>query len=410
MTQEEARAQYNYLMTLCIRKEESFGPLAMAFIKDHDLDQLGLMPEEQFNLMMALVESFPTELKKHRQKVECLEKAAALLPRTRFYDVRFERDLRQEIQKLEAELEIFNQASRTGQSRSSDKLRIIVESDLPDYFLNTAQRRAQTYYQQKFKLPHEAHLAQPFTHPPAYRKFEPDNTVIHKEYPGSCPPFVSARAGAFHVMLPFDLKISRRPDDPLPAGVRIWYSKPGYSFPLRSEWGQLCGYFDNRVVDVPLNDPHLLFVSVSPVQESELGPVTRPLPEDAPADCALSLAFLYGTVALGTYIQMSCNIKVWFDASQISLLLQGAPDLYEYGVIGGAGLVTRTYGMEKVEAYAETLRKPWRDGLSFNFINLHLQLLPGVDTAMIPYNTPIFSVYPVLARQTWKFEDARTLE
>lgn len=35
MTPEEARAHYNFLLTLCIRKAESFGPMAFTFIKDH---------------------------------------------------------------------------------------------------------------------------------------------------------------------------------------------------------------------------------------------------------------------------------------------------------------------------------------------------------------------------------------
>jgi hypothetical protein len=29
-------------------------------------------------------------------------------------------------------------------------------------------------------------------------------------------------------MLPFGLKISRSPEDPLEAGLRIWYGKTGY--------------------------------------------------------------------------------------------------------------------------------------------------------------------------------------
>jgi hypothetical protein len=62
-----------------------------------------------------------------------------------------------------------------------------------------------------------------------------------------------------------------------------------------------------------------------------------------------------------------------------------------------------------VEAYAESLRRPWQEGLSYNFVNLHLGLLPGVQSALVPYNTPIFTVYPVLARQNYKFEDARSL-
>ncbi|BFU97094.1 MAG: hypothetical protein NTNFB02_38160 [Nitrospira sp.] len=35
MTVEAARAHYNLLLTLYIRKAETFGPVAFAFIKDH---------------------------------------------------------------------------------------------------------------------------------------------------------------------------------------------------------------------------------------------------------------------------------------------------------------------------------------------------------------------------------------
>ena len=61
MTPDEARAQYNFLLTLCIRKAETFGPLAFAFIKDHNLNDLGLLPEEQFNLFVATAEAFAEE-------------------------------------------------------------------------------------------------------------------------------------------------------------------------------------------------------------------------------------------------------------------------------------------------------------------------------------------------------------
>jgi hypothetical protein len=71
--------------------------------------------------------------------------------------------------------------------------------------------------------------------------------------------------------------------------------------------------------------------------------------------------------------------------------------------------VVRTYGTEKVAAYADAAKKPWQEGLSFNYINMHLALLPDTDTAFVPANTPIFSVYPVLSRQTYAFQDVRTL-
>jgi hypothetical protein len=407
MTPQEARAQFNYLLTLCIRKAESFGPLAYAFIKNHDLEQLGFSPEEQFNLLMALAETFADEPKRFSHKLECLQRAQDLLGRTQYFDPGLARHLSQEIQKTAAEFEIYSDAFKAARPQPVDKQRIIVETDLPEYFLNIAQKRAATYYQNKYKLTKEAKLAQNFTS--QTRKFEPDNPAVHKEFAGACAPFVTARTNAFHMMLPFDLKISRTPDDPLEAGVRVWYAKMGYSFPLRLEWGKLCSYYDDEVLDLALDDPNLVFVSVSEVKEPDLGPVERPMPTDVKPEVGLPRAFLDGTNTLGPFIQVSCNFKVWFDPGVVSLLIQGAPDLHEYGLQGASGLLTRTYATEKIAAYAEPTR-PWQEGLSFNFVNMHLQLLPGVTSAVIPFNTPIFSVYPVLSRQCYKFEDRRTIE
>ncbi len=53
MTTQEAREYLSYLLTLCIRKEQAFAPLAAKFVKEQDLDQLGLLPEEQFNLVIV---------------------------------------------------------------------------------------------------------------------------------------------------------------------------------------------------------------------------------------------------------------------------------------------------------------------------------------------------------------------
>ena len=420
MTRDEARAHYNYLMTLCIRREEAFGPLAFAFIKEQDLDQLGLTPEEQFNLYMATSDAFAPEPKRYNHKLDCLQKAQHVLSRTGFSEPGLVRHILQEIQKTSAEIQIYNDAMRGPRAQpagplqgipqaatSLERQRIIVETDLPDYFLNLAQKRASAYYLNKFKLTKDAKYAQNFAS--ASRKFEPDNPAVQKEFAGACAPFMSVRTTALHLMLPFDLKISRRPDEPLDAAVRIWYGKMGYSFPLRYELGKLCSYYDDQVLDIPLDDPHLLFVSASPVKEKDLGVVDRPLPKDVPPEVGLPQAFLESTNTLGPYIQVSCNFKVWFDAESISLLIQGAPDLYEYGLQGGAGLLTRTYATEKIEAYAPSSRQPWQEGLSFNFVNMHLLLAQDVETAFVPYNTPIFSVYPVLDRQQYRFADARSL-
>jgi len=409
MTPQEARAQYNYLLTLCIRKEESFGPLALAFIKDHDLDQLGLEPEEQFNLFMATADAFAEEPKRYTHKLECLQKAVALLRRTQHQDPGLARDLSREIQKTTAEMDLYNEAMRTSRPAAGapGRQRIIVETDLPDYFLGTAQKRASAYYQNKFKLTKEAKTAQHFVS--ATRKFEPDNPAVQKEFAGACAPFMAVRTAAFHLMLPFDLKISRKPDEPLEAALRIWYAAMGYSFPLRYEMGKLVSWYDDAVVDIALDDPHLLFVSASAVKETELGTVERPLPNDVPPEIGLPRAFLDGTNSLGPFIQVGCNFKVWWDASVVSLLVQGAPDLHEYGLQGGAGLLTRSYATEKVHAYAQAVTQAWTEGLSFNFVNMHLQLMPGVEAAVVPFNTPIFTLLPVLNRQQVRIE-ARTTE
>ncbi len=407
MTPQEARAHYNYLLTLCIRKEESFGPLTLTFLKEQDLDGLGLLPEEQFNLYMAVAEVFAAEPKRYTQKLECLQKAMALLCRSGQQDPGLTQHLSQEIQRTTAELDLYNEAMRStraqpGTDRTGEKYRVLVESDMADYFLSVAQKRASAYYQNKFKLSKEAKTAQHF--PSAARKFEPDNPAVQKEFAGACAPFMAVRTSALHLMLPFDLKISRRPDDALEAGLRIWYATMGYSFPLRYAMGRLCSWYDDQVVDLALDDPHLIFVSASLVKETELGRVERSMPSDVPMEIGLPRAFLDGTNALGPFIQVGCNFKVWFDAAAISLLIQGAPDLHEYGLQGGAGLLTRTYATEKVPAYAQAVKEPWAEGLSFNFVNMHLQLLPGADEALVPYNTPIFSVLPVVGRQQVKFE------
>ncbi|HZS12350.1 MAG TPA: hypothetical protein VFA38_08870 [Nitrospirales bacterium] len=409
MTPQDARAHYNYLLTLCIRKEEAFGPLAFTFLKEHDLDELGLAPEEQFNLYMATAEAFAPEPKRYNHKLECLQRAATLLRRTQYADPELDRHLSQEIRKTEAEWELYNDAMRAPRqpSAAAERQRLIVETDLPDYVLHVAPKRAAAYYQTKFKLTKEAKTAQHFTGPA--RRFEPANPAVHKEFEGACAPFMAARTAPLHLMLPFDLKISRTPDEPLDGALRIWYASHGYSFPLRYDMGRLCSYYDDAVLEIGMDDPHLLFVSASPVKEAEIGRIERALPDDVPGDLALPRAMLDQSATLGTYVQVVCNVRVWFDANVVSVLIQGAPDLHEYGLEGAAGLLTRTYATESVHAYAPTASKPWQAGLSFNFVNMHLQLLPGVTTAFVPYNTPIFSVFPVMNRQLYRFEDAREL-
>ena len=410
MTPDEARAQYNFLLTLCIRKAETFGPLAFAFIKDHNLNALGLLPEEQFNLFVATAEAFAEEPKRYTHKLDCLQKAFDVLPDTSFFDPGLARQINQDIQRLKAEIELYAAAMRPGRQAAasgSPSQRIIVETDMPDYYLSIAQQRASAYYQDKYRLTKESKIAQHFTS--TTRKFEPETVAVQKEFPGACAPFVAARTSAWHVMLPFDLKISRSPEEPLDAALRIWYAKIGYSFPLRYDMGRLCSYYDDQVLEIDMNDPNLLLVSVGPLKESNLGNVERAVPDDVPFEIGLPRDFLDGTNSLGPYVQVGCNIKVWFDANAVSLLVQGAPDLHEYGLEGGAGLLTRTYASEKTAAYAGAGRQAWQDGLSFNYVNMHLQLLPNMTTAVVPAHTPIFSLYPVAARGQYQLLDARTI-
>lgn len=76
------------------------------------------------------------------------------------------------------------------------------------------------------------------------------------------------------------------------------------------------------------------------------------------------------------------------------------------GLQGGSGLMTRTHASDKTPAYAESFKEPWQEGLSFNFVNMHLQLNPSTDKALVPFNTPIFSVHPVLSRQCFQIMNA----
>ncbi len=408
MTIEDARAYLNYLLTLNLRQEAAFGPLALGFIKDQDLSQLGLLPEEQFNLLMATATAFSAEPKRYAVKQELLQKARQLLPHTRYHDPELARDLDHLMKKTQSDLQRYSEAMKVARPQNLDRQTLIVETDYPEYFLDIAQQRASTYYQDRYRLTKEAKTAQHFGAPP--KKFQPDNTAIHKEFPGACAPFMNARTNAFHLLLPFDIKISRSPEDPLDAGIRIFYGKMGYSYPLRYEMGKLCSYHDGQVLDIDLFDPHLRFVSFSAVKDPAFPLHPSPTDPDMPPDLIYPLSVLEQVGSLGPFIQISCKFKVWFDAALVSLLIQGAPDLPEYGLQGGAGLMTRTYASDKVESYVENLSQPWQEGLSFNFVNLHLQLSPGIESAVIPFGTPIFSVYPVLNRQCYRYVDRRTID
>ncbi len=409
MDQKETRAYFNYLMTLNLRHEEAFGPLALTFINEHDLDGLGLLPEEQFNLIISALEALVKEPKRHGLKIEMMQKAKNLLGQTTFADPQLVQRLGHDIKKTEAELEIYKKAMHPPpRYEFQEKQRLIVQSDAPEYFLDFAQKRVSTYYQNKFNVSKVAKTAQHFGGGP--RKFDPDNAAIQKEFSGSCPPFMNSRINSFHLMLPFDLKISRKFDDPLEGGLRIFYSKMGYSFPLSYEMDKLISYYDGEFLDLTLDDPNLLFISASPVKEPEFKFQAEDSSPEVPPLLVYPQTVLKRIVSIGPFIQIVANFKIWFDASVTSLLIEGAPDLNEYGLLGGRGLLHRTHAADKFPAYAETTKEAWMEGLSFNFVNIHLGLLPAHDTGFVPYNTPLFSIYPVLAQKnfTWtSIEDMR---
>ncbi len=407
MDLKEARSYINYLLTLNIHGEEAFGPMALAFIKDHNLADIGLEPEEQFGLLMATAQSLADEPKRFSLKLEMLQKTKALLTQTRYSNTDLSRQLDYDIKKTESELAIYNDAMRPAPRPGTPEVQqLIVQTDVPEYFLDVAQKRASEYYQNKFGLTKEAKTAQHFTGGP--RKFEPDNKDVHREFPGACAPFMNSRTNAFHMMLPFDLKISKKPDDPLDAGSRIFYTKFGYSFPLAYEMDKLISYQDGQVLDIARDDPNLLFVSFSRVKEKDFKfQGDKPT---VPPELAYPMTVLERLGTLGTYVQIVANFKVWFDSAQVSVLVTGAPDLYEYGLQGGSGLMTRSHASDKVPAYAESVKEPWQEGLSFNFVNINLTLNPGTETATVPHNTPLFTVYPVHTRQNFKFVDKNKMK
>jgi len=404
---KEARSYLNYLLTLNIRGEEAFGPMALAFIKDNDLGGIGLEPEEQFGLLMATVQSLADEPKRFSLKLEMLQKTKALLSQTRYSNTDLSRQLDYDIKKTESELAIYNDAMRPAPRTDTPEVQqLVVQTDIPEYFLDVAQKRASEYYQNKFGLTKQAKTAQHFTGGP--RKFEPENKDVHREFPGACAPFMNSRTNAFHMMLPFDIKISKKPDDPLDAGSRIFYTKFGYSFPLAYEMDKLISFQDGQALEIALDDPNLLFVSFSRVKEKDFKfQADKP---NVPPEYAYPMTVLERLGTLGTYVQIVSNFKVWFDATQVSVLVTGAPDLYEYGLQGGSGLMTRSHASDKIPAYAESTKEPWQEGLSFNFVNIHLTLSPGTDSATVPFNTPLFTVYPVHNRQNFKFVDKNKMK
>src|SRR5256885_51989 len=149
--------------------------------------------------------------------------------------------------------------------------------------------------------------------------------------------------------------------------------------------GKLCSYFGDEVLDIPLDDPNLLFVSVSEVKETELGAVERALAQDVPPEVGLARAFLEGSNTLGPYVQIVCNVKVWFDASNVSLLLLGAPDLPEYGHIGPP------LQLEQAGLTHHFAVRLGRHGVGYDAVHVHVLLGAALDAlpfVPLPHGIP----------------------
>ena len=409
MDNETAQSYYNHLLTLAIRQDQSFGTLASAFLRDNNLQELGFRTDEEFNLLLAASQAFGPEPRRYGTKLEFLERALKLSESLESLPVQIPQQIQQEIQKTKKDLDNYHEAVHVIRNSEEERAKIFIECDEPNYFLDKAQKKANSFYQALHNLSPEAKRAQSYTGPP--QQFAPDNTEIHKEFAGDCGPFMNALTNAFHVLLPFDIKISRKPDNPLETGVRIFYGKEGYSFPLRYEMGKLCSNIDGEVVEVDTTDPNLRFLSMSQVRTSDFN-IELPAQQNIPKGLSYPLTVMQHAGSLGPYVQISTNLKAWFDASQVSLLLEPAPELSKLGIEGASGLLTRTYGLGTTDSYSTPKPEPWKDGLSFNYLNLFLNLANDTEEATIPYTTPICSVYPVLARSSSLFSkspSARTI-
>ena len=126
-----------------------------------------------------------------------------------------------------------------------------------------------------------------------------------------------------------------------------------------------------------------------------------------PPDMVYPVAVLERSGTLGPFVQIVTHFKVWFDASVVSVLIEGAPDLYQYGLQGRVGSDDAEPRFRQGDRLRDAVKESWQEGLSFNYVNIHLQLQPGVDTALVPHNTPLFTMHPVLNRQSCKIEAGR---
>ena len=158
---------------------------------------------------MAVTEAFADEPKRYNHKLECLQKAADLLPMPRFFEPDLARQRHQDIQRLRAELELYSAAMRPDRlgSRPTVTVRqqIIIESDLPDYVLSIAQQKASSYYQEKYRLTKEAKVAQHNLKPP------PSIRTGDIRYPQRVPGCMCSDCGGSHQRLAYHDTV--RPED-----------------------------------------------------------------------------------------------------------------------------------------------------------------------------------------------------
>lgn len=104
----ESRAYLNYLLTLGLRQEEAFGPMALDFIRETDFDAVGFLPEEQFSLVMATIQALAQEPKRYNLKLEMLNRALELVNKTTYSNPQLTRQIEQDIKKTTAEINIYN--------------------------------------------------------------------------------------------------------------------------------------------------------------------------------------------------------------------------------------------------------------------------------------------------------------
>ena len=179
MTPDQARAQYNFLLTLCIRK--AIRPVGFCFHQRTRPDALGLTPEEQFNLFVATAETFARGTEALYAQIGLPAKGARDSSHYEFFDRELARQLQHDIQRLKAELDLYSAAMRPERASPCRKVpqRIVVETDMPDYYLSIAQRAA-AYYQEKYRLTKESKIAQ--HSPSTTQRAEPETMAVHKEF------------------------------------------------------------------------------------------------------------------------------------------------------------------------------------------------------------------------------------